>query len=176
MRNRTIPVLTILLLAVAGMAFAQTPAMIVEYYENNSGAMYVRAADGAEYDADQFGFGEELPTGATLVTLDGDYAELKLEPNGTIIRVAENTNFTVNSLQGRDGAPQNTFSVAVGKLRAVVAKSDGARYQFRGATGRARRSQFPPAKRPMPWPPISSPSSRRRICWVSCSGGWPSRS
>jgi uncharacterized cupin superfamily protein len=134
MTNRATPIVTILLLAVAGLAFAQTPAMIVEYYENTSGAMYVRTADGAEYDADQFGFGEELPPGATLVTLDGDYAELRLEPNGTIIRVAENTNFTVDSLQGRDGAPQNTFSVAVGKLRAVVAKSDGSRYQFRGAT------------------------------------------
>ena len=64
-------VLPILLLAVAGLAFAQTPAMIVEYYENTSGAMYVRTADGAEYDADQFGFGEELPPGATLVTLGG---------------------------------------------------------------------------------------------------------
>ena len=104
MTNRAFPIVTILLLAVAGLAFAQTPAMIVEYYENTSGAMYVRTADGAEYDADQFGFGEELPPGATLVTLDGDYAELRLEPNGTIIRVGENTNFRVDSLQGlQDG-------------------------------------------------------------------------
>ena len=144
MNKRLIPILAILLFAAAGLAVAQTsaaqtpagqkPVMIVEYYENNSGAMFVRTADGGEYDAEQFGFGEELPPGATLVTLDGDYAELRLQPNGTIIRVAENTNFTVDTLQGRDGAAQNTFSVAVGKLRAVVAKSEGARYQFRGAT------------------------------------------
>jgi len=139
MKAKLIPILAILLLAGAALAFAQTsaaqtPAMLVEYYENNSGAMFVRTPDGAQHDADQFGFGEELPPGATLVTLDGDYAELRLVPNGTIIRVAENTNFTVDGLQGRGGATQNTFSLAVGKLRAVVAKSDGARYQFRGAT------------------------------------------
>ena len=134
MKRLSIPLLVILLFAAAGAAFAQTPAMIVEYFENSSGAMYVRTAAGAELDADQFGFGEELPPGATLITLDGDYAELRLVPGGTIIRVAENTNFTLNSLQGRDGAALHSFSVGVGKLRAVVARGDGARYQFRGAT------------------------------------------
>ncbi|MBN1834948.1 MAG: FecR domain-containing protein, partial [Spirochaetales bacterium] len=139
MTKKLIPILAILLLAGTGAVLAessaaQVPAMIVEYYENSSGAMFVRTSDGAQYEVDQFGFGEELPPGATLVTLDGDYAELRLEPNGTIIRVAENTNFTVEGLQGRSGAAENTFSVAVGKLRAVVAKSEGARYRFKGAT------------------------------------------
>jgi hypothetical protein len=134
MKNKILPILLVLLFALTVGAFAQTPAVIVEYYENTSGEMYVRTPDGAEYNVDQFGFGEELPVGATVFTLDGDYAELRMDPAGTIIRVAENTNFKVDGLQGRDGARKNTFSVAVGKFKAVVAKRDGGLYSFRGST------------------------------------------
>jgi len=134
MKNKILPILVVLLFAFTAGAFAQTPAVIVEYYENISGEMYVRTPDGVEYGVDQFGFGEELPVGATIFTLDGDYAELRMDPAGTIIRVAENTNFRVDGLQGRDGAQKNTFSVAVGKFKAVVAKRDGGLYSFRGAT------------------------------------------
>ena len=134
MNNKILPVLLILLFGLTAVAFAQTPAVIVEYYENISGEMYVRTPDGAEYEVDQFGFGEELPVGATLITLDGDYAELRMDPNGTIIRVGENTNFRIDGLQGRGEAQKNTFSVAVGKFKAVVAKQDGALYSFRGST------------------------------------------
>jgi hypothetical protein len=134
MKNKRPAILIILLFGLTATLFAQAPTVIVEYYENTSGEMYVRTSDGAEYDVDQFGFGEELPVGTTLITLDGDYAELRMDPNGTIIRVGENTNFRVDGLQGRDGAEQNTFSVAVGKFKAVVAKQDGASYRFRGAS------------------------------------------
>ncbi len=124
----------VVLVTAAGLLAAQEPRAVVEYFENNSGEMYVRTPDGGEYNATQFGFGEELPLGTTVVTLDGDYAEIRLDPNGTIIKIAENTNFVVDSLQGRDGATENAFSVAVGKLRTVAAKHDGARYIFKGAT------------------------------------------
>ena len=134
MKNKILPILIVLLIASTVGAFAQTPTVIVEYYENISGEMYVRTPDGAEYGVDQFGFGEELPVGATVFTLDGDYAELRMDPAGTIIRVSENTNFRVDGLQGRDGAQKNTFSVAVGKFKAVVAKRDGGLYSFRGST------------------------------------------
>jgi uncharacterized cupin superfamily protein len=134
MKNTNLPILVLLFLGLAAAAFAQAPAVIVEYYENTSGEMYVRTADGAEYGVDQFGFGEQLPVGTTLFTLDGDYAELRMDPTGTIIRVGENTNFRVDGLQGGDGAHRNTFSVAVGKFKAVVAKRDGSLYSFRGAS------------------------------------------
>jgi hypothetical protein len=134
MNNKILPIFLVLLIGLTAAAFAQAPAVIVEYFENSSGEMYVRTPDGAEYSVDQFGFGEELPVGATLITLDGDYAELRMDPNGTIIRVGENTNFRVDGLQGRGEAQKNTFSVAVGKFKAVVAKQDGALYSFRGST------------------------------------------
>ena len=134
MMNKILPILIVLLFGFTAAAFAQSPAVIVEYYENASGEMYVRTPDGAEYDVDQFGFGEQLPVGTTLITLDGDYAELRMDPNGTIIRVGENTNFRIDALQGCSGAQQNTFNVAVGKFKAVVAKRDGTRYSFHGST------------------------------------------
>jgi len=42
---------------------------------------------------------EEAVDASTLITLDGDYAELRMDPNGTIIRVGENTNFRIDGLQ-----------------------------------------------------------------------------
>jgi hypothetical protein len=124
----------VFLLAAASLFAAAAPKMVIEYFENNSGGMYVRAADGTETEASQIGLGDELPVGSTLITMEGDFAELRLVPNGTIVRVAENTNFTVKSVQGRDGAPKNAFSLAVGKIKTVAAKSKGAVYTFDGNT------------------------------------------
>ncbi len=134
MTNKILPILTIFLFITTIGLFAQSPAVVVEYYENNSGEMYARTPDGMEYNVDEFGFGEELPVGTTLFTLDGDYAELRMDPAGTIIRVSENTNFKIEGLQGRGGSDRNTFHVAVGKFKAVVAKQDGALYSFMGST------------------------------------------
>ena len=126
--------LAALLCAAAGLSAAQQPRMVIEYFENNSAAMYVRAADGREIEAGELNFGDELALGDTLITMKGDSAELRLVPNGTIIRVAENTNFTVTSLQGRDGAARNVFAVAVGKIKTMAAKGKGYQYSFQGAT------------------------------------------
>jgi hypothetical protein len=144
MRARRKTIMILLLLGVTGVLFAQSPAVHLEYYENASRDMYVRLSDGKELGVDEIGMGGELPVGATLVTLDGDYAELRMQPTGTILRVSENTNFTVNGLQGRDAAAKNTFTVAVGKIRAVVAKRDGSQYAFRGdsAVCGVRGTQF----------------------------------
>jgi hypothetical protein len=134
MKARALPIVVALFLVAAAGLIAQQPAVTLEYFENSSGAMYVRMPDGAEYGLDQFGFGEELPLGSTLITMEGDYVELRMSATGTIFKISENTNFTVNTLQGRGGAAENSFSVAVGKFRAVVAKKDGSRYSFKGDT------------------------------------------
>ncbi len=133
MNRKRIYILFILLLGAAAILFAQQPTAIVEYFENNSGDLIV-SLDGEEYSADEFDFGEELLIGSILITGEGDYAEIRLEPNGSIIRVSENTNFQINGLQGRDESKINNFQVAVGKFRAVLAKEKGARYQFRGSS------------------------------------------
>ncbi len=133
-RNSLLLVATVLLLAAASLSAAGAPKMVLAYFENNSGGLYVRAADGSETEAASLSFGDELGVGSTLITLQGDYAELQLVPNGTIVRVSENTNFTVKSVQGRDGAAKNTFGLAVGKIKTVAAKHKGAVYSFEGNT------------------------------------------
>ena len=134
----------VFLLASASLFAAAAPKMVIEYFENNSGGLYVRAADGSETEAAAISLGDELAVGSTLITMEGDFAELRLVPNGTIVRVAENTNFTVKSVQGRDGAPKNAFLLAVGKVKTVIAKSKGAVYTFEGNTAAcgARGTKF----------------------------------
>ncbi len=133
-RNSLLLAAAVFLLAAASLFAAGAPKMVIEYFENNSGGLYVRAADGSETEASALTFGDELKLGSTLITLQGDYAELRLDPNGTIVRVSENTNFTVKSVQGKDGAARNTFGVAVGKVKTVAAKRKGALYSFEGNT------------------------------------------
>ena len=133
MKRKSILLLTAVFLLAAAALFA-APRMVIEYFENNSGGLYVRGADAAEKEASAISFGDELPVGSTLITLQGDFAELRLDPNGTIVRVSENTNFTVKSVQGRDGATKNAFGLAVGKVKTVAAKTKGAVYSFEGNT------------------------------------------
>jgi hypothetical protein len=130
--NRKITTLTILFFLGFILALSAQPAVILEYYDNFSGDLRVMI-DGEEMFPEDLE-GEELPPGSTLVTESGDYAELRLEPAGTIIRISENTNFTVQGLQGRDKSDENVFAIAHGKFRAVVAKGRGDRYRFQGPT------------------------------------------
>lgn len=132
MKQKIILVSFVLFYGLTVLLAAQEPVAIVEYFENTSGEMRVVTEDGEEYYADEFSFGEELPIGFTLITYDGDYAEIRLDPNGSIIRISENTNFRVDGLQGRAGADENTFSMAVGKLKAVMTTTEGSRYRIKG--------------------------------------------
>ena len=133
-RKSILLVAAVFLLAAASLFAAPAPKMVIEYFENNSGGLYVRAADGKETEAGSLAFGDELAVGSTLITLQSDYAELRLVPNGTIVRVSANTNFTVKSLQGKDGAAKNAFGLAVGKVKVAAAKTKGAQYSFEGNT------------------------------------------
>ncbi|MGA2545699.1 MAG: FecR family protein [Rectinemataceae bacterium] len=75
--------------------------------------------------------GDSVPVGSTIVTGPGTSAELKLRPNGTIIKLAKATSFTVAGLAS---TPQekNAFALVAGKIRAVAAK--GAQYQISSQT------------------------------------------
>jgi hypothetical protein len=75
--------------------------------------------------------GDSVPVGATIVTGPGTSAELKLKPNGTIIKLAKSTSFTVAGLASTP-KDKNAFTVVAGKIRAVAAK--GAQYQVSSQT------------------------------------------
>jgi len=90
----------------------------VELYDA-SGTMY----DYVDWDM-------ELPAGTTIKTFNS-VAELELVPNGSIIKLAANTHFVIESFQ-TDETNANSFSMLGGKLRTVAARSGfGENYSIR---------------------------------------------
>jgi len=75
--------------------------------------------------------GDELPVGSTIITGAGTSAELRLKPNGTIIKLAKSTSFKVAGLASTV-KDKNAFALLSGKIRAVAAK--GAQYQVSSQT------------------------------------------
>ena len=78
-----------------------------------------------------------LPVGSVIRTLKTT-AELRLNPNGTIVKLSASTTFKIENLRGEDGTGSNDFALAAGKIRAVAAKltgsSQGPGYTVRTAT------------------------------------------
>ncbi len=140
MKKLTIALFMTILLVFPVTVFAQDTntggeenVALLEYFEDASGGFKIVTADGEEIYSQDLYFGYEIPVGSTVITEAGDYAEISLDPNGSIIKVAENTNFKLVSLQKTDGSGENAFSVAVGKFRAVAGKLSGnEKYTFKG--------------------------------------------
>jgi hypothetical protein len=118
------------LLALPGLLFAQSApsttkpqsiSVTLAYHEDNSGTFEVRDKAGASVTVQD---GDEMQLGWTIVTGKGDLAELKLNHTGTIIRIAQNTNFTLTELRTETGG-QDVFSLAFGKVRTVAGKASG---------------------------------------------------
>ncbi|HVO38025.1 MAG TPA: hypothetical protein VMV03_03255 [Spirochaetia bacterium] len=126
------------LLVLPGLLFAQAapatakPAAIsvtLSYHEDNSGTFRVMADRTTEVTGIQDG--DELKPGWTVVTGAGDVAELKINHTGTIIKISQNTNFTVQGLRTQSGG-QDVFSLGVGKARTVAGRASGKdQYQIR---------------------------------------------
>jgi hypothetical protein len=132
MRKTDLVLIIIFLFALSENAEAQSP--ILAYYENASGGLKIHYASGKEIGAGELNFGDEIPVGSTVITEKGDFVEIELK-NGSIIRINENTNFTITSIRGINGANENIFEVYIGKFRAVAAKTTGAdRYIFKSRT------------------------------------------
>ena len=117
------------------LAFAQNK-VVLSYFEDNSRELRIVSTDGSEErSAGRLSFGDVVPVGWTIVTGNEDSVELSLEPNGTIIKLAENTNFKVEALAGADGGRSNDFALGFGKFRAVAARAArGESYTVRGRT------------------------------------------
>ena len=119
------------LLVLPGMLFAQSKpaaakqaaiAVTLEYFENNSGIFDVRDEKGASVANPQFG--DPLKPGWTVITGKGDVAELKMTHTGTIVKVAQSTNFRLDRLRTDTGG-QDLFTMTVGKVRTVAGKASG---------------------------------------------------
>ena len=93
------------------------PVALLEYYSDPDG-VEVYDIDGNLID--EIFFGMELMPGDRIKTLSSS-AEIRLDPNGTIIKLSYNTEFTIEALQ-QDEQSANEFTLFGGKLRAIAAK------------------------------------------------------
>lgn len=75
--------------------------------------------------------GDEIAAGSVLATGASTSAELRLKPNGTIIKIAKSTTFKIAALAG-PSETKNAFALVAGKMRAVAAK--GAEYEVSSRT------------------------------------------
>ncbi|MEW5817552.1 MAG: FecR family protein [Spirochaetota bacterium] len=96
------------------------PTASLEYYDNENEIQIFNAKGTPVTD---IYYGMNLALGDTIKTKKTT-AELKLDPNGSIIKLAENTQFTVETLQGKD-ENVNGFALITGKIRTVAARKDG---------------------------------------------------
>ncbi|HPB66354.1 MAG TPA: FecR family protein, partial [Spirochaetales bacterium] len=75
--------------------------------------------------------GDAIPIGATVKTGADTSVELRLKPNGTVVKLAKMTSFRVDGL-ATPQKDQNAFTIASGKIRAVAAK--GSQYTIYTST------------------------------------------
>ncbi|HUX12189.1 MAG TPA: FecR family protein [Spirochaetia bacterium] len=133
--------LILLLLSGAVAAYAQkAPVMTLDYFDN-ADQITVTNKDGMAY---QFvNLGMQLTPGDQVSTRSST-AELRLDPNGTIIKLAPYTAFTVDSVAGVGPGRINGFTLQSGTLHAVVARVAGTSYEFRtnAAVGGIRGTDF----------------------------------
>jgi len=122
--------ITILLIFIwlPAFLFAQVkPVAVLEYFEDPNGDMFI--IDDTGVILDHFNAGDNLPPGFSIVTGSG-FAEIKLYPSGTILKLADNTDFSIAFLQGLNDNPSNEIYLLAGKMRTIVTNSTGIDYYY----------------------------------------------
>lgn len=124
-------------------AIAQMPAQTstraqLMFFDEEQG---IEISDSEGFMYDFLDFGMEIRPGDTIRTRNSS-AELELQPDGSIIRIAENSVFTVKSLL--DSESENEFSLLNGKMRAVVSNESSSNFTVhtRTAVGVVRGTDF----------------------------------
>ncbi len=127
MKKIFIPILLILTWLPVSLVSQDKPVAVLEYYEDPYGDMFI--IDDTGTILDHFNMGDNLPPGFSIVTGRG-FAEIKLYPSGTILKLAENTDFSIAFLQGLNGSPSNELYLLAGKMRTIVAKTPVINYYY----------------------------------------------
>ncbi len=96
------------------------PAAILEFYDDE---YEIQVFDSAGFQLDEIYYGIELGLGDTIKT-NGSTAELRLDPNGSIIKLAPGTEFIIETLQGQND-DVNGFALITGKVRTVASRTSG---------------------------------------------------
>lgn len=96
---------------------AAQDAAVVIYAEGDSVAVVGATGREIQLEASD-AVGYQLRIGDTVVTEHGTFLEIQLLPSDSIVKIAENTNFTI---ERRDSPRGGTFNLVYGKVRARVA-------------------------------------------------------
>ncbi len=130
MKSRKILAILAALLAPALLAAQGGPSMILEFVggsdltvQTPSGTTLAYPSGIAEDDA--------IPVGSLVKTGPTTTAELRLKPNGTLVKLAKNTNFRVDTVAAAP-SQTNQFALLGGKVRTVAAK--GGSYEIRSTS------------------------------------------
>lgn len=106
---------------------AQQATAVVEYYDDE---FEVQLFDADGFELQFFSFGQELTEGSRVRTSNSSL-ELRLVPNGSIVRVAPNTDVVIDRLQGETNVE---MTMSGGRLRHVASRVSGADYRIRSGT------------------------------------------
>lgn len=132
--NKWIPA-TLLAFAFVALAAAQAPrasqSLVLEFVDGDNLDVVYPDSTTFSYSNGSVQEGDAIPVGATVRTGAGTSVELRLKPNGTVIKLAKMTTFKVEGLS----TPQkdhNGFTLVSGKLRTIAAT--GSQYSIYTAT------------------------------------------
>ncbi|MFQ3620186.1 MAG: FecR family protein [Spirochaetales bacterium] len=118
----------LLLLGLPWMLFGQRkPVAVLEYFDPPEG---IEIMDAEGYRVVEVYMGLQLSEGERIRTTNST-AELRLLPNGSIIKLSRNTDFRIEALEGSKSKDTNAFTLAAGKIRTVAAKKLGSQYEVR---------------------------------------------
>lgn len=105
----------------ATLVFAQEePVAVLEFFDDDR---ELQILDANDFDVNFF-LGVGLSPGDQIIT-GATSAEIRLEPNGSIVRIDNNTRFTIEGIQGRNQATETTFGLTGGRARMVAARLTG---------------------------------------------------
>lgn len=140
---RIVLIMCIVLVPAALSAQAGTgdPVAVLEYFDDD---LEIQIFDSNGFDVN-FYIGMGLSPGDQITTGNSS-AEIRLEPNGSILRVAPNSEFSIGTIQGRNQAEETSVTLGRGRVRMVAARVGGVenRYRFRtpGAVAGVRGTDF----------------------------------
>lgn len=99
---------------------AQTGSIaVIEYIDGDPSEVTITTSDGIVMEGD---FGMQVALESTIQT-GAATVEIRLDPNGTILNLGEDTLFELTAVQGRRSSDETILTLLQGRLRTIAARS-----------------------------------------------------